>query len=154
VKLMVIGLGRVGGKLADEFVLLNKKARVKRGLEIVTDAFAVDTDPDNLNKLRTVKADLQHRILIESQRADESSSVQMSEIGAVVTLENSTRVLDAIRATGRLFESDAFLLAAGVGDGTGSGGMPVLAQALKDCYQDRPVYALAVLPSKDEETEE
>jgi cell division GTPase FtsZ len=153
-KLMVIGLGRGGGKLADEFIRLNKKARVKRGLEIVTDAFAVDTDPDDLNKLRAVKADLQHRILIESQRADESGSVQMSEIGAVVTLENSTRVLDAIRADGRLFESDAFLLAAGVIGGTGSGGMPVLAQVLKDCYQDRPVYALAILPSQDEEVEE
>ena len=153
-KLMVIGLGRGGGKLADEFVRLNRKARAKRGLEIVTDAFAVDTSPDDLNHLRTVKQDLQHRILIESERTDGSDAVQMSEIGAEVTLENSSRVLDAIRAAGRLFESDAFLLAAGVVGGTGSGGMPVLAQALKDCYQDKPVYALAVLPFQDEEAEE
>ena len=153
-KLMVIGLGRGGGKLADEFVRLNRKARAKRGLEIVTDAFAVDTSPDDLNHLRAVKQDLQHRILIESERTDGSDAVQMSEIGAEVTLENSSRVLDAIRAAGRLFESDAFLLAAGVVGGTGSGGMPVLAQALKDCYQDKPVYALAVLPFQDEEAEE
>jgi cell division GTPase FtsZ len=153
-KLLVIGLGRGGGKLADEFVRLNKKARAKRGLEIVTDAFAVDTSPDDLNNLRAVKHDLQHRILIESERTDGSGAVQMSEIGAEVTLENSSRVLDAIRAAGRLFESDAFLLAAGVVGGTGSGGMPVLAQALKDCYQDKPVYSLAVLPFQDEEAEE
>jgi len=153
-KLMVIGLGRGGGKIADEFVRLNKKARAKRGLEIVTDAFAIDTDPADLNSLRAVKPDLQHRILIESPKTDGSSAVQMSEIGAQVTLENSTRVLDAIRAAGRLFESDAFLLAAGVVGGTGSGGMPVMAQALKDCYQDRPVYALAILPFQDEEAEE
>jgi len=153
-KLMVIGLGRGGGKLADEFVRLNKKARAKRGLEIITDAFAVDTSPDDLNSLRAVKHDLQHRILIESERTDDSGAVQMSEIGAQVTMENSSRVLDSIRAAGRLFESDAFLLAASVVGGTGSGGMPVLAQALKNCYQDRPVYALAVLPFKDEEAEE
>jgi len=153
-KLMVIGLGRGGGKLADEFVRLNKKARAKRGLEIITDAFAVDTSPADLNNLRAVKHDLQHRILIESDRTDDSGAVQMSEIGAQVTLENSSRVLDAIRAAGRLFESDAFLLAASVVGGTGSGGMPVLAQTLKDCYQDRPVYALAVLPFQDEEAED
>jgi cell division GTPase FtsZ len=153
-KLLVIGLGRGGGRLADEFIRLNKKARARRGLEIITDAFAVDTDPADLNRLRSIKPDLQHRILIESDRTDSSGTVQMSEIGAEVTLENSTRILDSIRAAGRLFESDAFLLAAGAIGGTGSGGMPVLAQALKDCYQDRPVYALAVLPFQDEEVEE
>jgi cell division GTPase FtsZ len=153
-KLLVIGLGRGGGRLADEFIRLNKKARARRGLEIITDAFAVDTDPADLNRLRSIKPDLQHRILIESDRTDSSGTVQMSEIGAEVTLENSTRILDSIRAAGRLFESDAFLLAAGAIGGTGSGGMPVLAQALKNCYQDRPVYALAVLPFQDEEMEE
>jgi cell division GTPase FtsZ len=152
-KLTVIGLGRGGNKLADEFARLNKKARARRGLEIIADAFAVDTNPADLESLRSVRPDPQHRILIESGRADESGSVMMSEIGAEVALENSTRVLDAIRAAGRLFETDAFLLAAGVTGGTGSGGMPVMAQALKDCYQDKPVYALALLPFLDEEAE-
>ena len=30
-KLLVIGLGRGGGRIADEFVRLNKKARARRG---------------------------------------------------------------------------------------------------------------------------
>ncbi len=153
-KLLVIGLGRGGGKIADEFAKLNKKARGKRGLEIITDVFAVDTDPADLVGLRTIKPDPQHRILIESPKTSGGGSVQMSEIGAEVTLENSNRVLDTIRAAGRLFETDAFLLVASVIGGTGSGGMPVMAQALKDCYQDKPVYALAVLPFQDEEAEE
>jgi cell division GTPase FtsZ len=153
-KLMVIGLGRGGGKIAGEFAKLNKKARARRGLEIVTDTFAVDTDAADLESLRTVKNDPQHRILIESPKTDGGGTVLMSEIGAEVTLENSTRVLDSIRAAGRLFETDAFLLVASVIGGTGSGGMPVMAQALKDCYQDKPVYALALLPFLDEEAEE
>jgi len=153
-KLLVIGLGRGGGKIADEFARLNKKARGKRGLEIITDVFAVDTDPADLVGLRTVKPDPQHRILIESPKTSGGGSVQMSEIGAEVTLENSNRVLDTIRAAGHLFETDAFLLIASVIGGTGSGGMPVMAQALKDCYQEKPVYALAVLPFQDEEAEE
>jgi len=153
-KLMVIGLGRGGGKLADEFVRLNKKARAKRGLEIITDTFAVDTNPVDLAGLRTIKPDPQHRILIKSEKTDGSGTVLMSEIGAEVAMENSARVLDTVRAAGRLFETDAFLLAASVVGGTGSGGMPVMAQALKDCYQDKPVYALAVLPFQDEEAGE
>ena len=153
-KLLLIGLGRGGGKIADEFAKLNKKARSRRGLEIVPDAFAVDTDPADLNSLRSVKHDLQHRILIESEKTDGSGTVQMSEIGAEITMENSNRVLDAIRAAGRLFDTDAFLLTAGVVGGTGSGSMPVMAQALKDCYQDKPVYTLAILPFLDEEAEE
>lgn len=153
-KLLVIGLGRGGGKIAEEFAKLNKKARAKRGLDIITDAVAVDTDPADLVGLRTVKSDPQHRILIESPKTSGGGSVQMSEIGAEVALENSSRVLDTIRAAGRIFETDAFLLVASVIGGTGSGGMPVMAQALKDCYQDKPVYALAVLPFQDEEAEE
>jgi len=153
-KLLVIGLGGGGGKIADEFAKLNKKARAKRGLDIITDTFAVDTDPADLVGLRTIKPDPQHRILIESPKTSGGGSVQMSEIGAEVALENSTRVLDTVRAAGRIFETDAFLLVASVIGGTGSGGMPVMAQALKDCYQDKPVYALAVLPFQDEEAEE
>jgi len=153
-RLLVIGLGRGGGKLAEEFAKINKKARAKRGLGIITDTFAVDTDPADLNGLRAVKPDPQHRILIESPRTDGDAAVQMSEIGAGIITENSNRILDTIRATGRIFESDAFLLVASVIGGTGSGGMPVMAQALKDCYQDKPVYALAVLPFQDEEAEE
>jgi cell division GTPase FtsZ len=153
-KLIVIGLGRGGINIADEFAKLNKKARARRGLEIITDSFAVDTDPAALNSLRSVKHDPQHRILIESPRTDGDSPVRMSEIGAGIITENSNRVLDTVRAAGRLFETDAFLLIASVIGGTGSGGMPVMAQALKDCYQDKPVYALAILPFQDEEAEE
>jgi cell division GTPase FtsZ len=153
-KLLVIGLGRCGGKIADEFAKLDKKARAKRGLGIVTDAFAVDTCPTDLENLRAIKPDPQHRILIESPRTDGEESVRMSEIGAGIITENSGRVLDIVRAAGRLFETNAFLLVGSVIGSTGSGGMPVMAQALKEGYQENPVYALAVLPFQDEEVEE
>ena len=153
-KLLVIGLGRGGGKITEEFAKLNKKARSKRGLEIVTDTVAVDTDPTDLIALRAIRPDPQHRIFIESEKMDVEKPVRMSEIGAEVILENSNRVLDAVRDSGRLFESDAFLLVSSVIGGTGSGGMPIMARALKDCYQDKAVYALAILPFIDEEAEE
>jgi cell division GTPase FtsZ len=154
VKLLVIGVGRCGGMIAQEFARLNKQARARRGLEIVTDALAVDVSRADLERLRAIKPDPRHRILIESPRTSEEETVRMSEIGAGVITENSSRVLDTIRAAGRLFETDAFLLIASVIGSTGSGGMPVMAQALKNCYQDKPVYALAVLPFQDEEAQE
>jgi cell division GTPase FtsZ len=78
----------------------------------------------------------------------------MSEIGAEIAMENSNRVIDAIRSSRRLFEADAFLLIAGVTGGIGSGGIPVMAQSIKECYKDKPVYSLVVLPFKDEEETE
>jgi cell division GTPase FtsZ len=154
VKLLVIGVGGCGGRLAEEFARLNKKARARRGLEIVTEAFAVDVDQADLESLRAVRPDPRHRILIESPRTDGEETVRMSEIGAGIINENSSRVLDTVRAAGRLFKTDAFLLIASVIGSTGSGGMPVIAQALKNCYQDKPVYALAILPFQDEESRE
>jgi cell division GTPase FtsZ len=153
-KLMVIGLGQCGGKIADEFARLNKRARIQRGIEIITDAFAVDTTPVDLDSLQAIRPDYQHRILIESKRTDGHDVVRISEIGAEITMENSNKVIDAIRVARRLFETDAFLLIAGVAGGTGSGGVPIMAQSIKDCYKDKPVYSLVILPFKDEEETE
>jgi cell division GTPase FtsZ len=153
-KLMVIGFGQCGSKIADEFARLNRRARIQRGIEIIIDAFAVDIDPADLGSLHTIKPDYQHRILVESQRTDEYDVVRMSELGAEIAMENSNRVIDAIRSSQRFFETDAFLLIAGVAGGTGSGGIPIMAQSIKECYKDKPVYSLVILPFKDEEETE
>jgi cell division GTPase FtsZ len=55
------------------------------------------------------------------------------------------RVLDGVP----LHDLDAFLIVAGLGGGTGSGGGPVLAETLADRYEE-PVYGLGVLPNEDE----
>ncbi|MFW6436976.1 MAG: tubulin/FtsZ family protein, partial [Halococcoides sp.] len=44
---------------------------------------------------------------------------------------------------------DAFMIVAGLGGGTGSGGSPVLAKHLKRIYTE-PVYGLGILPGSDE----
>ena len=38
-KLVVIGFGQCGGRIADEFAKINKRARSRRHIEIVTGAF-------------------------------------------------------------------------------------------------------------------
>ncbi len=154
-KLVVVGFGQCGGRIADEFARLNKKAHGQRGIEIITGAFAVNTDAADLSGLRTIRPDYQHRILIGGRRTSGHGVGKINELGAEVAREDGDKVIDALRTAQRFFETDAFLLIAGVAGGTGSGAIPIVTQMIKDRYIDKPVYALAVLPfAHEEETEE
>jgi len=154
-KLVVVGLGQCGGRIADEFARLNKRARGQRGIEIITGAFAVNTDAADLSGLQTISGDYQHRILIGGRRTGGHGVGKINELGAEVAKEDSDKVVDAIRTARHFFETDAFMLIAGVAGGTGSGGIPIVAQMLRERYLDKPIYAMAVLPfAHEEETEE
>ena len=153
-KIVVIGLGQCGGRIADEFSKLNKKARSQRGIEIVTGAFAVNTDAADLSGLTSIKRDYQHRILIGGRKTGGHGVGKINELGAEIAREDSDKVIDAIRATKRFYETDAFLLIAGAGGGTGSGALPVITQHVKERYTDKPVYACVVLPFEHEEQTE
>ncbi|MGD9116136.1 MAG: tubulin/FtsZ family protein [Dehalococcoidia bacterium] len=154
-KLVVVGLGQCGGRVADAFARLNKRARSARGMEIVTGAFAVNTDAADLSGLQTIRPDYQHRILIGGRRTGGHGVGKINELGAEVAREDGDKVVDALRTAHRFFETDAFLLIAGVAGGTGSGALPIITQMMKDRYIDKPVYSMAVLPfAHEEETEE
>ncbi len=152
---MVIGLGQCGGRIADEFARLNTKARSKRGIDIVTDAFAINADIADLSGLKRIKPDPQHRILIGGRKTGGHGVGKINELGAEIASEDADMVIDAIRTTKRLPEVDAFLLIAGAGGGTGSGAIPIMTQHIKERFTDKPVYDLIVLPFQhEEETEE
>ncbi|MFC1933000.1 tubulin/FtsZ family protein [Chloroflexota bacterium] len=153
-KLVVIGLGQCGGRIADEFSKLNKKAGRQRGIEIVTDTFAVNTDAADLEGLTSIKRDHQHRILIGGRKTGGHGVGKVNELGAEVAKADADKVIDAIRTTKRFYETDAFLLIASAGGGTGSGSLPVVTQHVKERYQDKPVLAAVVLPFEHEETTE
>ncbi len=154
-KLVVVGLGQCGGRIADEFARLNRKAQSQRGIDIVTGAFAVNADIADLSGLTRIKPDYQHRILIGSRKTGGHGVGKINELGAEIAKEDADRVIDAIRTTKRLTEADAFLLIAGAAGGTGSGAIPILTQQFKERFTDKPVYALIVLPFQhEEETEE
>ena len=63
-------------------------------------------------------------------------------------------MVDALRSTKHFYETDAFLLVASTGGGTGSGSLPIIVQHVKDRYMDKPVYAMAVLPFEHEQENE
>lgn len=153
-KLIVIGCGQCGSRIADEFAQLNKQARHHRGIEIITDTFAVNTDVADLSGLSGIKSDYQHRIVIGSRKTGGHGVGKINELGAEIAKEDADKIVDAIRGTRRFFETDAFLLVAGTAGGTGSGSMPVIAQVIKERYGDKPLYALPVLPFEHEEDTE
>ncbi len=150
-KLVVIGLGQCGGRIADEFSKLNKRARRQRKIEIVTGCFAVNTDAADLSGLTSISRDYQHRMLIGGRKTGGHGVGKINELGAEIAKDDGDKVIDSIRATKRFYETDAFLLIAGAGGGTGSGALPVITQHVKERYGDKPVYACIVLPFEHEE---
>ena len=153
-KLLVIGCGQCGGRIADEFARLNRRARAQRGIDIITNALAINTDIADLTGLSFIRPDYQHRILIGGRKTGGHGVGKINELGAEVAREDADKVVDTIRTAKRLAEIDAFLLIAGAAGGTGSGAVPVLTQQIKERFVDKPVYTLVVLPFEHEEQTE
>ena len=149
-KLVVVGFGQCGGRVADEFARLNKRARGLRGLDIITGAYAVNTDIADLSGLTTIKSNFNHRILIGNKKTQGHGVGKINELGAEIAREDADKVIETIRNTEHFTETDAFLLVASAGGGTGSGAIAVLTQQIKERYVDKPVYNLIVLPFEHE----
>ena len=58
VKLTVVGCEQCGGRIADEFVLLGKATHGKRGIDVVTNVLAANTDITDLSSLSHSEASL------------------------------------------------------------------------------------------------
>jgi cell division GTPase FtsZ len=149
-KLVVVGFGQCGGRIADEFARLNKRAQGLRGLNIITGAYAVNTDIADLSGLTTIKSNYDHRILIGNKKTQGHGVGKINELGAEIAHEDADKVIETIRTTEHFVETDAFLLIAGAAGGTGSGAISVMTQQIKERYVDKPVYNLIVLPFEHE----
>ena len=149
-KLIVVGFGQCGGRIADEFARLNARAQGLRGLNIITGAFAVNTDIADLSGLRVIKTGYEHRILIGSRKTGGHGVGKINELGAEIAREDADKIVETIRNARHFSETDAFLLVAGAAGGTGSGSVPVMTQLIKERYVDKPVYNLIVLPFEHE----
>lgn len=145
-KILTVGIGKCGGRIADEFDRLNKKAKNMRGIEIVTGTFAVDTDTAALSELESIKADYKRRILLGAQETRGHGDIAENMIGAEIVKNEADKVIDVVRLVKRFQETDAILIIASGAGGTGSGGMPIIIQNMKERYKDKAVYGLIVLP--------
>jgi cell division GTPase FtsZ len=137
-KSVLIGVGQAGGKLVSALHAFD--AAENHGA--VRGAHAVNTATADLQSL---PQGVQTHLVGQSRVSGHGVGGD-NELGAQVMREDTAEVLDAVTVTA---EVDAILVVAGLGGGTGSGGAPVLVQELKRVY-DRPVYAVGVLPGRDE----
>jgi cell division GTPase FtsZ len=153
-RLLVIGLGQCGSRVADQFVRLNKRAAAQWGVDIVTGTFAVNTDQTDLTGLTHIGSDYMHRILIGGRKTWGHGVGKVNELGAELAREDGDKVVDAVRTAPNFYQTHAFMLIAGAAGGTGSGAISIIAQMLKERYIGKPVYALVVLPFEHEEMAE
>ncbi|MFW6448232.1 MAG: tubulin/FtsZ family protein [Halobacteriota archaeon] len=141
-KLAMIGFGQAGGKILDKFLEYDNRT----GGDVVNSAIAINTAKADLLGLDWVPE--KNRMLIGETRVKGHGVGADNELGAQITEEDIDEIQGAIDRV-PVHEIDAFLIIAGLGGGTGSGGSPVLAKHLKRLYQE-PVYGLGILPSNDE----
>ncbi|RXK51986.1 tubulin/FtsZ family protein [Halorientalis pallida] len=141
-KLAMIGFGQAGGKIVDKFLEYDERT----GSGIVRSAVAVNTAKADLLGLERVPQD--NRVLIGQARVKGHGVGADNELGAEIAEEDIDEIQGAIDNI-PVHEVDAFLIVAGLGGGTGSGGSPVLAKHLKRIYTE-PVYGMGVLPGGDE----
>jgi cell division GTPase FtsZ len=141
-KLAMIGFGQAGGKIVDKFLEYDERT----GSGIVRSAVAVNTAKADLLGLEHVPED--NRVLIGQARVKGHGVGADNELGAEIAEEDIDEIQGAIDQI-PVHEIDAFLIVAGLGGGTGSGGSPVLAKHLKRIYTE-PVYGLGILPGSDE----
>ncbi len=141
-KLAMIGFGQAGGKILDRFLEYDST----RGTGIIGHAVAVNSAKADLMGLDYVPNE--NRVLIGQSVVKGHGTGTEPELGEKCTEEDIEEIQSAID---RMVSSeiDAFLIIAGLGGGTGSGGAPVLANHLQRLYVE-PIYGLGVLPSRDE----
>jgi cell division GTPase FtsZ len=142
-KLAMVGFGQAGGKILDKFLEYDQRTS---GSDVVRAAIAVNTAKADLMGLEEIPDE--NRVLIGQSRVKGHGVGADNELGAEVAEEDVDEIQNSIDQV-PVHEVDAFLIIAGLGGGTGSGGAPVLAKHLKRIYTE-PVYGLGVLPGSDE----
>jgi len=142
VKLAMVGFGQAGGKIVDKFIEYDRRT----GSEAVRSAVAVNTAKADLVGLDYVPEE--NQVLIGQSRVKGHGVGADNELGAEIAEEDIDEVQGAVDNV-PIHDIDAFLIVAGMGGGTGSGGAPVLAKYLKRIYTE-PVYGLGILPGRDE----
>ena len=141
-RVFMIGYGQAGGRVADAFLEFAKRT----GQNFVINAIAINTARSDLMGLKNIP--MEDRVLIGEALTKGHGIGADNELGAKVATDEIYTIQTEIDKRGT-HQVDAFLVIAGLGGGTGSGGAPVLARRLKKLYEE-PVYGLGILPAKGE----
>lgn len=137
-KAVVVGVGQAGGKVTEALYEFDRDRR----FGTVVDALAINTAEADLGSLSL------DTLLIGQDRVGGHGVGADNELGAEIMQSDAGDVMDALDDT-ITTAAESIVVVAGLGGGTGSGGAPALVRELARVY-DVPVYALGVLPGRDE----
>ena len=140
-RVFFIGFGQAGGKLVDMFLAQDKKTGANSFRGII-----INTARTDLMGVKTIP--MEDRLLIGQTRVKGHGVGTDNVTGAKVAADEIDTIISAIDRRGT-HDVDAFVVCAGLGGGTGSGGAPVLCRHLKRIYRE-PVYALGIIPAPEE----
>lgn len=140
-RVFFIGFGQAGGKLVDMFLEQDRRigSASFRGI-------AVNTARTDLLGIKYIPTN--DRLLIGQTMVKGHGVGTDNVTGAKVAADEIDTIISAIDRRGT-HDIDAFVVCAGLGGGTGSGGAPVLCRHLKRIYRE-PVYALGIIPAPEE----
>ena len=136
-----IGFGQAGGKLEDMFLAQDRKLGSTSFRGIV-----INTARTDLMGIKNIP--MEDRLLIGQTMVKGHGVGTDNVTGAKVAADEIDTIISAIDRRGT-HDIDAFVVCAGLGGGTGSGGSPVLCRHLKRIYRE-PVYAVGIIPAPEE----
>ncbi|HJJ47750.1 MAG TPA: tubulin/FtsZ family protein [Methanocorpusculum sp.] len=140
-RVFFIGFGQAGGKIVDMFLAQDRKVGSNSFRGIV-----INTARTDLMGIKSVP--MEDRLLIGQTMVKGHGVGTDNVTGAKVAADEIDTIISAIDRRGT-HDVDAFVVCAGLGGGTGSGGAPVLCRHLKRIYRE-PVYALGLIPAPEE----
>jgi cell division GTPase FtsZ len=141
-KVLVIGVGQAGGKIADMFLADDRKSNVPHTFEVL----AVNSAVSDLMGLQYIPQD--DRVLIGETAVKGHGVGADNKKGAEIAEDEIEIVMNKVSKI-NVSNLDAFFVVAGLGGGTGSGAISVVAKSLKRVY-DEPVYTIGILPAENE----
>jgi cell division GTPase FtsZ len=149
--LSIVGIGGAGSQIVEGFfkkdIVTSVLSKFSLKSEDMVRAVAIDTC-ESIKALGGIPTN--NRVLIGSSRAKGHGTGGDVEMGREIVVEESTLAMNAIRRV-NIEKPEVFFLVAGLGGGTGTGGVPYLAERIRKTYQV-PIILILVLPSKSEGT--
>ena len=132
-RVLWVGFGQAGGKIANTLQAMNK--RIYRTI-------AVNTEEADLGGLMNIR----EKVLIGKYALKGPGVGANIDLGAEIAQKALSQIMDRIDEVGHSLEPEAYWVLAGLAGGTGAGGAYVLANELKKTHK-LPVYGVGVIPS-------
>jgi cell division GTPase FtsZ len=145
--LSLVGVGGAGCKIVEAFYRRDLVSSIisKIGGEGYIRGVAIDTS-DSIISLNSIPTE--NRVLIGSSRAKGHGTGGNVELGRKIMIEESELAMNAVRRA-NIQKPELFFVIAGIGGGTGTGGVPILVERIKVTY-NVPLIGVLVLPSRSE----